>query len=262
MKKVFRLVVLLAICLVADKSLLRAEEAKPTADDVEVLIYKKFIEQPEYSDVFYFYIANSIAEKNSQLSVDELFNEFKEYLQKPEIAESLDAIFTSKFAAAELSEIKALLNSDLYRKYHFPIEAANYACGMEAMKILDEIIENRVAQEPASPEITADPEHITAANLEEILSSSEYVIIDVFTTWCGPCKHLAPIYRELNQEYGHLYKFTKLNAEEEDALMEKFAITAFPTLIFMRHGQEVGRQIGFRGKAHFISEMERYFHLL
>jgi thioredoxin 1 len=106
---------------------------------------------------------------------------------------------------------------------------------------------------------TAEILHLTGTNLHEILDSYEYIIVDIYTDWCGPCKYMAPIFSELNGMYGNQYLFTKLNAEEERGITSTFLIQGFPTILFIKNGVEVGRELGFMNKDKFISKMNKYF---
>ncbi|MBY9014108.1 MAG: thioredoxin family protein [Candidatus Lokiarchaeota archaeon] len=61
-----------------------------------------------------------------------------------------------------------------------------------------------------------------------------YVIIDVFTQWCGPCKFVSPILEKLKDE--GLIKLIKIDLDENRSLGNRFGITAIPTLIFFKNG--------------------------
>ncbi len=100
---------------------------------------------------------------------------------------------------------------------------------------------------------------ITNENFQEVLNSNVPVIIDVYADWCGPCKSFAPIYEELNDEFGHLYLFTKLNGSKAREVTALFEISAFPTIVYLKNGQEVGRRVGFPGKSKFRSDLNKYF---
>lgn len=100
--------------------------------------------------------------------------------------------------------------------------------------------------------------YITRENLQEVLNSPKPVIIDVCTDWCGPCKSLAPIFKELNGQYGDRYLFAKLNGDDS-TLARQFQIRGFPTIIFLKTGVESGRHMGFLNKDKFIQKMHQYF---
>ncbi len=64
------------------------------------------------------------------------------------------------------------------------------------------------------------------------------VVVDFFTTWCGPCKMIAPFIEELSKKYSNV-SFNKINADNNDVklISEKCMISAFPTFCFFKKGQ-------------------------
>ncbi len=62
-------------------------------------------------------------------------------------------------------------------------------------------------------------------------------IIDFYTTWCGPCKRLAPILEELSEEYKGQVYFYKIDTERERELAATFGIRSIPTLLFCPIGE-------------------------
>ena len=59
------------------------------------------------------------------------------------------------------------------------------------------------------------------------------VLVDFYSTWCGPCKMLEPILEELSKEYGDEIDIYKLNTEEEMETAAAFGIMSVPTLLFI-----------------------------
>lgn len=106
--------------------------------------------------------------------------------------------------------------------------------------------------------LKADVLQLTDKNFNEVVNSSKPVVVDVYTDWCGPCKNLAPIFNELNNEIGNKYLFVKLNAEQQTKIADFFKISAYPTIIFIKNGKETGRIMGFRTKPALIKEIENY----
>ena len=132
-------------------------------------------------------------------------------------------------------------------------------CFQESEEILKELTEKnepRIKSEKPKLAIL----QVEAHNFKEIINSSRPVMIDVYTDWCGPCKHLAVIMKELVQEYGDVYQFAKLNAEKEKALAKSLGIRVYPTILFFKDGVEVGRLKGYMGKDNLIAKMEKLFH--
>ncbi len=97
--------------------------------------------------------------------------------------------------------------------------------------------------------------HITKENFEqEVLQSSMPVLVDLWASWCGPCRMLAPIIEELAEEYAHSVKFGKINVDEEPELATQFRVSSIPMLALVKNGKVVNTLVGYRPKAQ-IEEM-------
>ncbi len=81
--------------------------------------------------------------------------------------------------------------------------------------------------------IHADDTNFTS----EVLESNLPVLVDFFTSWCGPCKMLAPILEELEAKYAGRLKVVKVNAEEAMDISGAYDIMSVPTLIMFVNGQ-------------------------
>ncbi len=82
----------------------------------------------------------------------------------------------------------------------------------------------------------------------EIAQTSRPVVVDFFATWCGPCKRLSPVLDELAGPLTNQISFLKVDVDQSPVLAQRFAIQGVPTLLFLRNGKEVGREIGFTSK--------------
>ena len=90
---------------------------------------------------------------------------------------------------------------------------------------------------------------ITSQNYDELVAQGKPVVIDFWATWCGPCKKVAPIVEELAGEYADKAIIGKVDVEEQDDLAAKFGIRNIPTIIFLKGGQVVDKQVGATTKA-------------
>ena len=77
-----------------------------------------------------------------------------------------------------------------------------------------------------------------------VLDSSEPVLVDFFATWCGPCRLLDPILKDLSSGYGEKVKFVKVDIDEAQSVAEKYAVVSVPTLVLFKDGKEAGRKVG------------------
>lgn len=73
-------------------------------------------------------------------------------------------------------------------------------------------------------------------------------IIDFYTTWCGPCKRLAPIMEELAKEYAGKVYFYKVDVEKETEVAQAFQITSFPRILYVPAKDKPIMQIGLQPK--------------
>ncbi len=74
---------------------------------------------------------------------------------------------------------------------------------------------------------------VTAENFNDVINKNEFVIVDFWATWCGPCKGFAPVYEELSEKYPDIV-FAKVNTEDEQQLAGEFQIRSIPTLMIFR----------------------------
>ncbi len=72
------------------------------------------------------------------------------------------------------------------------------------------------------------------------------VIVDVYTTWCGPCRFLSPLLEKLKEE--GLIELIKEDLDQNRPLGEKFGVTAIPTLLFFNNGELLNHPIEVQGQ--------------
>lgn len=74
---------------------------------------------------------------------------------------------------------------------------------------------------------------LTKDNFDEVVSKNDFVIVDFWAPWCGPCQSFGPVYEEISEKYSDIV-FAKVNTEEEQELAGHFQIRSIPTLMILR----------------------------
>ncbi len=88
-------------------------------------------------------------------------------------------------------------------------------------------------------------ENITAIELDELIAANDRpIIIDVYATWCGPCKMFAPIFERVAAACADSAYFVKIDVDAVPELAQRFGIQHVPTLIALRDGEEAHRSSG------------------
>jgi thioredoxin 2 len=108
----------------------------------------------------------------------------------------------------------------------------------------------RIAEKPQcgkchQPLFTGEPLELTAARFETHLTRSDIpIVVDFWAPWCGPCKVMAPAYKEAARLVEPRVRLAKVDTQSEPALGARFDIRGIPTLVLFVAGREVARQPG------------------
>jgi len=97
---------------------------------------------------------------------------------------------------------------------------------------------------------------ITTANIGEVLSTSQPVVVDFWAPWCGPCRVLSPTVSEIAEEYEGKATVAKCNVDDCEDVAVKYGIRNIPTLIFFKDGQPVDRTVGLVSKQEIASKID------
>ncbi len=90
---------------------------------------------------------------------------------------------------------------------------------------------------------------ITDANFDQIIATDKPVLVDFWAEWCGPCKMIGPVVEELAGEYDGKAVIGKVNVDENPNISAKFGIRSIPTLLVIKGGEIVDKQVGAVPKA-------------
>ena len=105
-------------------------------------------------------------------------------------------------------------------------------------------------------------EHVVEVNQDswqsEVLDSSTLVLADFWAEWCGPCKAISPILKELADDLDGKLKIAKVNVDDSRELASQFGIRSIPTLILFKDGEVKEQMVGAKSKGDLKSKIEPY----
>ena len=82
---------------------------------------------------------------------------------------------------------------------------------------------------------------------EKVLKADKPVILDLWASWCGPCKMLAPVVEELSEAHPEVL-VGKVNVDEEPELADRFGVTAIPMLVLVKNGEVAKTAVGYQSR--------------
>jgi thioredoxin len=98
---------------------------------------------------------------------------------------------------------------------------------------------------------------ITDGNFESIMAESKPLVIDFWASWCGPCKKIAPDVEALAEQYKDQVNIGKCDVDDNDELTGKFGVRNIPTLLFIKNGEIVDKQVGAASKAQLEEKVKK-----
>jgi thioredoxin 1 len=92
----------------------------------------------------------------------------------------------------------------------------------------------------------------------QIIQSEKPVLVDFFAEWCGPCKMMAPVLKEVKDIIGDAGRIVKIDVDKNPQVADEFKIQGVPTLILFKNGKAVWRQSGAMPKNKLLEIINQY----
>ena len=92
----------------------------------------------------------------------------------------------------------------------------------------------------------------------EIIQSDKPVLVDFFAEWCGPCKMMAPILKDVKKEVGDSVTIIKVDVDKSPQAANEYQVQGVPTLILFKNGKPLWRQSGVVPKAGLVGIIKKF----
>lgn len=96
------------------------------------------------------------------------------------------------------------------------------------------------------------------SNFKSIITSESPVLVDFYADWCGPCKMLAPILKDLKGDLGEAIKIIKIDVDKNQELAANYKVRGVPTMILFKNGVQVWRQSGVLQKQDLLQVIQPF----
>jgi thioredoxin 1 len=96
------------------------------------------------------------------------------------------------------------------------------------------------------------------ANFQEIIASEKPVLVDFSAEWCGPCRMMPPILKQVKDAMGDKVAIIKIDIDKNPAAARAYGVKSVPTLIIFRKGEVKWRQSGVMQAGQLQQAMEQF----
>jgi thioredoxin 1 len=98
---------------------------------------------------------------------------------------------------------------------------------------------------------------MSKTSFSKLIDSDIPVLIDFHALWCGPCKMLSPIIKELKNDYGNKLRIIKIDVDKNPELAKKLDVMSMPTLMIFKNGELKWRTMGVQTKIALSKQIDK-----
>ncbi len=99
---------------------------------------------------------------------------------------------------------------------------------------------------------------VSEKEFDKIIGGDKLVMVDFYTTWCGPCKKMAPFVQQIKTNRNKEVIVLQVDAESQFGISDRYRLEGYPTLIFFKRGQVIGRALGYQNYDALSSLVDRF----
>ncbi len=125
-------------------------------------------------------------------------------------------------------------------------------------------VNEEVAPQAITPESIAngseDTDHkpMSVADFDKAIASEKLTMVDFYTTWCGPCKMMAPFIAQIKNEQSAVVNVLKIDAEAQIDIASRYNLEGYPTVILFKKGEVIFKQLGALDKDGLMALVNKY----
>lgn len=93
-------------------------------------------------------------------------------------------------------------------------------------------------------------------SFDKVINSEIPVLVDFFAEWCGPCKTLAPILKQVKEEMGDAVRIVKIDIDKNQPLASKYQVRGVPTMLLFKNGKQLWRKSGALPKYEIVGAIK------
>ena len=115
----------------------------------------------------------------------------------------------------------------------------------EIEKIKQKRLEEMIRQQ-SQPQIQPGIIDLNDTNFTQVITANTPTLVDFWADWCGPCKMMHPVFESLSKKYPKI-KFARVNVDQNQNIVMRFAVQSIPMFIMYKSGQIVDKMVGAVG---------------
>lgn len=236
------------------------EEGAGVSRDLKCILEKTFLSD-QAKPLLDMVAMDVTMQGEKQVDAAEIVAKFRQGFSEGPFFEKFSKPYRDAFTAEEIAALRKIYESPVWDKYSkegAQIFQTNLQCLKETFQDLSLTCKAKSVEVAAQ---SAEIVQITQDNVDQFIGASKKpLIVDVYASWCNPCRMMGPIFEEMNGEYGDRIVFAKIDSDSQGALVQQFGITGLPTILFFKPGQKtpVMKSVGFMNKEDFKTKISQF----